>query len=438
MLVRLSHLVPMLKRATPQEVPAGEGFSPAFHQQFDPTHADLITAPALGASSGTLPGAPTGLLGLNTPTKEPKVDDIAGSIGADVSDDVQRGKPTDLGISNGVQVRPVKPGSSVLPLGSAGNPMTGDRVGNNPTLLGAPTGLLGSNTPTKEPKVDDIAGSIGADVNRPFAPSTPSVVGASQMPQAQSPYRQQQPAGTGVNASTVQPGVMQPSWSSTGSRLGGAGYQPHAALPSNANRFPTMGGRSFYQSDLGQPTGFETMNPIGAKHNWFGHGSNAEEAGRNLTATNTHNIHNIALGRGGVQSGTDGSSTFFNSKGEVTGSKTMGADGKPVFQSIYGVDGPLGNFGTGAGSSRPKYNVDFSRGSVTENGKPWKPATGPETPQGFAGRMAQNAPEVIPKPTAAPPTTAAASAIRKPISEISQPSPGGRWVPPSNRQPATT
>lgn len=286
----------------------------------------------------------------------------------------------------------------------------------------------------REPKVDDIASSIGANVNQPFAPAAPSVVGASQMPQAQAPttpYKQQEPTGTGVSASTVPTGPTQPGW--TTGRLGGAGYQPHAALPGmDHNRFPTMGGRSFYQSDLGQPTGVETMNPAGAQQGWYGYGANAEEAGRNLTANNTRNMHTIALGQGGVQADTQGGSQFFNNQGAVTGEKRVNpSTGAATLDSQYGG-------GSATFSPTGRRGIDYSRGSITENGKPWKPATGPETPQGFAGRMAQNAPEVIPKPTAAPPTTAAASAIRKPISEISQPSPGGRWVPPSNRQPATT
>ena len=203
------------------------------------------------------------------------------------------------------------------------------------------------------------------------------------------------------------------------SNLSGNAMVNHGGIPGHAyNRFPSMGGRQVYRSDLGVPTGTETMHPSGANHNWFGWGGNAAEAGKNLTAANTTSNHNIANGRGGVAYGTDGSSTFFNTKGEVTGTKSIGSDGKPVFQSIYGA----GDNSIGAGSSTPRYGVDFSRGSVKENGQPWKPGMPGETAPQFASRMSQNAPSLVPpSPSAAAPRPTTMS------------TPGGKWTPPEHR-----
>lgn len=277
----------------------------------------------------------------------------------------------------------------------------------------APAAPAASATPavSRPATVDDVAGSIGADVTRPFQPGAgPAGQAATAATTPQTPTRQSNPVGTGVGAANV---TQVSQW--VPGNLSGRPYGQHAALPGmNQRNFPTIGGRQFHQSDLGTPTGTETMNPNGANHNWWGWGNSAEQAGRNLTAANTHGAHNIALGKGGVQHSINGNSQFFNSQGVETGAKIVDpSTGKATLRSQYG-----------GGTVGPdvRRGIDWSRGSVKdENGMPWKPAAPgqKEQPQQFAQRMAENAPGIVPS----------AGAARPP----SMNTPGGKWTPPEHR-----
>ena len=272
-------------------------------------------------------------------------------------------------------------------------------LGGAPAPAAAPTAPAVPAVPAtpaapRPATVDDMAGSIGADVTRPFQPGAgPAGPAPAAATAPATPVRQSNPVGTGVGAATV---TQVSQW--VPGNLSGRPYGQHAALPGmNQRNFPTIGGRQFYQSDLGTPTGTETMNPNGANHNWWGWGNSAEQAGRNLTAANTHGAHNIALGKGGVQHSTNGGSQFFNSQGVETGAKTVDpSTGKATLHSMYG-----------GGSVGPdvRRGIDWSRGSVKdENGMPWKPAAPgqKEQPQQFAQRMAENAPGIVPSAGAAP------------------------------------
>ena len=272
-------------------------------------------------------------------------------------------------------------------------------LGGAPAPAAAPTAPAVPAVPAtpaapRPATVDDMAGSIGADVTRPFQPGAgPAGPAPAAATAPATPVRQSNPVGTGVGAATV---TQVSQW--VPGNLSGRPYGQHAALPGmNQRNFPTIGGRQFYQSDLGTPTGTETMNPNGANHNWWGWGNSAEQAGRNLTAANTHGAHNIALGKGGVQHSTNGGAQFFNSQGVETGATTVDpSTGKATLHSMYG-----------GGTVGPdvRRGIDWSRGSVKdENGMPWKPAAPgqKEQPQQFAQRMAENAPGIVPSAGAAP------------------------------------
>jgi hypothetical protein len=125
-----------------------------------------------------------------------------------------------------------------------------------------------------------------------------------------------------------------------------------------------------------------------AANNHFGWGGGMEDATRNRMNSNTDQMHQIGAGRGGMQHGADGSTQFFGRDGTVTAEKRIGSNGNASLASSYGT-------GKATFSPDARRGIDWSKGSVRENGQPWKPKVANESQQAFLERMLGNAPEIL-------------------------------------------
>jgi hypothetical protein len=88
------------------------------------------------------------------------------------------------------------------------------------------------------------------------------------------------------------------------------------------------------------------------------------------------------------QHGADGSTQFFGRDGTVTAEKRIGSNGNASLASSYGT-------GKATFSPDARRGIDWSKGSVRENGQPWKPKVANESQQAFLERMLGNAPEIL-------------------------------------------
>ncbi len=168
--------------------------------------------------------------------------------------------------------------------------------------------------------------------------------------------------------------------------MAGKSYANHAPLPGLTQS------HGAYHSDFGRPTSMEKLTPDqqfnSTLNNHFGWGNSLEDATRNRMTHNTNQMHQIGAGRGGTQHGADGGTQFFGRDGTVTAEKRIDGNGNANLTSMYGT-------GKATFSPDARRGIDWSKGSVRENGQPWKPKVANESQQAFLERMLGNAPEIL-------------------------------------------